>query len=71
MISAPLFHSWGFSHFVLGMPLGATTASGVRANERSRSSDVASTASTAQKVLSAAPAMCEPSETSPIATWRR
>jgi fatty-acyl-CoA synthase len=24
MISAPLFHSWGFSHFVLGMPLGAT-----------------------------------------------
>ena len=24
MISAPLFHSWGFSHFVLGLPLGAT-----------------------------------------------
>jgi fatty-acyl-CoA synthase len=24
VISAPLFHSWGFSHFVLGLPLGAT-----------------------------------------------
>ena len=24
LISAPLFHSWGFSHFVLGLPLGAT-----------------------------------------------
>ena len=24
VISAPLFHSWGFSHFVLGLPLSAT-----------------------------------------------
>ena len=24
VISAPLFHSWGFSHFVLGLPLAAT-----------------------------------------------
>jgi acyl-CoA synthetase (AMP-forming)/AMP-acid ligase II len=24
LISAPLFHSWGFSHFVLGLSLGAT-----------------------------------------------
>ncbi len=24
VISAPLFHSWGFSHFVLGLSLGAT-----------------------------------------------
>jgi fatty-acyl-CoA synthase len=24
VISAPLFHSWGFSHFALGLPLGAT-----------------------------------------------
>jgi acyl-CoA synthetase (AMP-forming)/AMP-acid ligase II len=24
VISAPMFHSWGFSHFVLGLPLGAT-----------------------------------------------
>ena len=24
VVSAPLFHSWGFSHFVLGLPLGAT-----------------------------------------------
>jgi acyl-CoA synthetase (AMP-forming)/AMP-acid ligase II len=24
LISAPLFHSWGFSHFVLGLPLAAT-----------------------------------------------
>ena len=24
MIAAPLFHSWGFSHFVLGLPLAAT-----------------------------------------------
>ncbi len=24
MIAAPLFHSWGFIHFVLGLPLGAT-----------------------------------------------
>jgi acyl-CoA synthetase (AMP-forming)/AMP-acid ligase II len=24
VIAAPLFHSWGFTHFVLGLPLGAT-----------------------------------------------
>ncbi|MGZ5321947.1 MAG: AMP-binding protein, partial [Solirubrobacterales bacterium] len=24
VVSAPLFHSWGFSHFVLGLPLAAT-----------------------------------------------
>ncbi|HET8975496.1 MAG TPA: AMP-binding protein, partial [Solirubrobacterales bacterium] len=24
VISAPLFHSWGFSHLILGLPLGAT-----------------------------------------------
>ena len=24
VIAAPLFHSWGFSHFVLGLPLAAT-----------------------------------------------
>jgi acyl-CoA synthetase (AMP-forming)/AMP-acid ligase II len=24
MIASPLFHSWGFTHFVLGLPLGAT-----------------------------------------------
>ena len=24
MIAAPLFHSWGFAHFVLGLPLGST-----------------------------------------------
>ena len=24
MIAAPLFHSWGFSHFILGLPLAAT-----------------------------------------------
>ena len=25
MIAAPLFHSWGFTHFILGLPLAATT----------------------------------------------
>ena len=24
MIAAPLFHSWGFAHFMLGLPLGST-----------------------------------------------
>ncbi len=24
MIASPLFHSWGFTHFVLGLPLGST-----------------------------------------------
>jgi acyl-CoA synthetase (AMP-forming)/AMP-acid ligase II len=24
VIAAPLFHSWGFTHFILGLPLGAT-----------------------------------------------
>ena len=24
MIAAPMFHSWGFAHFTLGMALGST-----------------------------------------------
>ncbi len=35
MIACPLFHSWGFTHFVLGLPLGATIVLRRRFSEES------------------------------------
>ena len=41
MIAAPLFHSWGFAHFTLGLRLGSTIVLRRASTRRRRSRAIA------------------------------
>jgi fatty-acyl-CoA synthase len=36
MLAAPMFHSWGFAHFTLGMALGSTLVCAAASTPRTR-----------------------------------